>query len=224
MIADGAAVIDIGAESTRPGATPVSAQEEWQRLEPVVKALRSRLYKVRFSIDTRHFQTARKAMPYGFDWLNDVGGGRDRAMSKLAKEYGCIYVLMHSLAIPADPAQVIAAGDDPVEVVFVWAQQQLDILTRLGIRRSRIILDPGIGFGKTAEQSLALIHNIARFKTLGVPLMVGHSRKSFLLQGTDKEAPARDPETLSVSEYLVAQGVDYLRVHDVRGHAALLGI
>jgi dihydropteroate synthase len=224
MMADGAAVIDIGAESTRPGARPLSAEEEWQRLAPLVQALGSRAGKVHFSIDTRHAGTARKALQAGFSWINDVSGGGDAGMLALAHESGCTLVLMHCLGIPADPARTIAANADPVEEVLAWAQQALAKAEKQGVKRSQIVLDPGIGFGKTAEQSLALIKHIARLKALGARVLVGHSRKSFLALFTDKPATARDPETLAVSVYLAAQPVDYLRVHDVKSHAAMLRI
>jgi len=224
MIEDGASVIDIGAESTRPKASLLTPEEEWQRLIPVLEAVKGSAQKVRFSVDTRHVQTARKAIEAGFALVNDVSGGADSDMIRLARDSDCILVLMHSLTIPADPTRTLAANTDPVEEVHAWGKRLLERAEKEGLNRSRIVLDPGIGFGKTAEQSLALIKHIARIKSLGVPVMVGHSRKSFLSLFTDKPPQERDPETLAVSCYLAAQQVDYLRVHDVKSHAPMLRI
>jgi dihydropteroate synthase len=224
MIADGASVIDIGAESTRPGATLLSADKEWHRLAPVAGAVASRKNGAHFSIDTRHAEVARKALAAGFDWINDVSSASDPAMLQLAAETGCTLVLMHSLGIPADPKQALAKDVNPVDEVLAWGKLQLARAQQAGIDTARIVLDPGIGFGKSAEHSLALIKGITRLKALGVPVMVGHSRKSFLSLFTDKKSGDRDPETLAVSCYLAEQGVDYLRVHDVKSHAAMLRI
>lgn len=223
LIEDGASVIDVGAESTRPGAVPLSAEEEWQRLEPVVLALGGRPDKVRFSIDTRHAQVARKALSAGFAMINDVSGGADPDMLPLACKTGCTLVLMHSLTIPADPQRTLLS-QDPVGEVIAWGQSLLAQAEEAGIRRTHIVLDPGIGFGKTAGQSLALIKDIVRFCELGVPVTVGHSRKSFLSLFTDKKSEQRDPETLAISWYLAERRVHYLRVHDVKSHAAMLRI
>jgi dihydropteroate synthase len=223
LIKDGAAIIDIGAESTRPGATPVSAEEEWERLAPIAEVL-GKKSEVIFSIDTRRAAVARKALEKGFGWVNDVSGGADAQMFELAAETGARLVLMHALSIPADPLKTLDADADPVAEVFAWGESALRHAEKQGVKRSQIVFDPGIGFGKTARQSLALIRNIARFKALGVALMVGHSRKSFLSFFTDRKAADRDPETLTVSCFLAAQQVDYLRVHDVKSHAAMLKV
>jgi dihydropteroate synthase len=220
LVTDGADVIDIGAESTRPGATAISPQEEWARIAPVAKLLGGRAGKVVFSIDTRHAEVAEKALQAGFRWVNDVSGGN--TMFALAKKTGCTLVLMHSLSVPANPAKVLPADADAVEEVFRWSEAKLKEVEYAGLSRSWIILDPGIGFGKTARQSMAIITGIARLKQLGVPILVGHSRKSFLSQLTDKPAAERDAQTMELSRTLVAQGIDYLRVHDVKSHAAIL--
>jgi dihydropteroate synthase len=223
MMEHGASVIDIGAESTRPGATILAPEEEWRRLEPVALALGKRRESLHFSVDTRHAEVARRALAAGFDWINDVSGGADPDMLPLAAETGCMLVLMHSLSIPADPARTLLSPD-PMDEVLIWADRSLVQAEMAGIERAHIVLDPGIGFGKAREQSLALIKDIARLKALGAPVMVGHSRKSFLSLFTDKPSGARDPETLAVSWHLAALQVDYLRVHDVKSHRAMLNI
>ena len=221
MVESDIAVVDIGAESTRPGAQPLTWEEEWTRLAPVVEKLGSRTERIQFSIDTRHGECARRALEKGFHWINDVSSGSDPAMQLLVKEYKCKYVLMHSMSIPADPAHTIAANVNAVDEVMRWAEQSIAKWEQAGIERSQLILDPGIGFGKTVEQSLMLIKNIATFQRTGIALLVGHSRKSFLSQFTDGKPELRDAATMAISSYLMAQNVDYLRVHDIEAHAML---
>lgn len=219
-ILHGADVIDIGAESTRPGTTPLTPDEEWKRLEPVLGAAIAlcHAHGIRASLDTRHAQTAQRALMLGIDWINDVNGFRNSDMIKAVQPSQATLVVMHSLSIPADKTITLPEEEDPVQAVLAWGKHQLATLEEAGIARSRIIFDPGIGFGKTAEQSWALIHGIRSFETLGVPLLVGHSRKSFLSTITNKAFADRDAETLIVSKELIAAGVAYLRVHDVSGH------
>ena len=215
-IQNGAHVVDLGAESTRPGATPVDPEEEWRRLAPVL-ILKGRYgNKVRFSVDTRHAEVAYRALDLGADWINDVSGFSDPEMLEVVCNTDCKLVVMHSLTVPADKNITLPSTTDPVQEVQRFAQARLKQMQDAGIDRSRMIFDPGIGFGKTAEQSRALIERIGELRLIGVPLLVGHSRKSFLGEGD------RDAATLAVSKKLVAAGVDYLRVHDVAAHWALL--
>jgi dihydropteroate synthase len=224
MIEQGVSVIDIGAESTRPGARALLPEEEWQRLAPVLEKLGTRLEKTQFSLDTRHPETAAGALELGFHWINDVEGGRNPKMLDCMKKSDCQYVIMHALSIPVDPKETLSLFEDPVEAVLSWAEGRICELEKAGIAQSRLILDPGIGFGKTAEQSLSLIKNIHRLKALGLPLLIGHSRKSFLKLFTDKPYEGRDPETLACSSYLASKDVAYLRVHDWESHVSLLKI
>lgn len=221
LIRDGASVVDIGAESTRPGATPLSWEEEWNRLEPVVMHLAGAVQdKALVSIDTRHAQTVREVLPYGVHWINDVSGFTDPDIVEAVIQADCKLVVMHSLTVPANPEVVMPADCDVVAEVLAFAQGCITILEAVGIARERIIFDPGVGFGKTAVQSVALLRGIDAFRALGVPLFVGHSRKSFL-SAWSGEAD-RDKATLEVSKYLISKGVEYLRVHDVAAHKALL--
>jgi dihydropteroate synthase len=216
LIADGADVIDIGAESTRPGATPLTSTQEWERLAPVLERL---IGKATISIDTRHPETAKKALAMGADWINDVSGLADPAMAEVLANYPqSYYVLMHSLSVPADPNQILPEEQDVVQAILHFARQKLEYLAEQGIAKERTIFDPGIGFGKNAQQSLELIERIEEFKTLGVPLFVGHSRKSFLAKFSNTLAADRDALTLEFSKKLSACGVDYLRVHNVKLH------
>lgn len=223
MTESGAEVIDIGAESTRPGATAITPDEEWRRLGPVLAALPEpgqRSFWV--SVDTRHAATARRAVAMGVDWINDVTGFSSPDMVDAVRRASCSLVVMHSLGAPADPSVTLAADVDVISFLCAWAETRFSDLARVGIERERLIFDPGVGFGKTSAQSRAILEGAARFSDLGVPVLIGHSRKSCL--ATPGDIPAmRDAATLQVSERLVAAGVDYLRVHDVTAHRRLLG-
>lgn len=215
MVQKGATVLDIGAESTRPGAISLTWQEEWARLEPILKILKNAKLNTLLSIDTRHPETAQNALEIGADWINDVSGFGEKAMINVIKNSNAQLVVMHSISIPADPNITLPDNADPVEEIYSWAEYRMKMLGAAGITRERIIFDPGIGFGKTAEQSLALLAGVDRLKNLGVPLLIGHSRKSFLKLFTDKNADGRDAETCVVTAWLAQHGVDYLRVHNV---------
>ena len=208
-ITEGATILDIGAESTRPGATLLSQAEEWARMEPVLRAMEN--IKTAISIDTRHPKTFQSALQYGAKWFNDVSGFQNPESIKLAAECGCDVVLMHSLTVPADPKMTLPEEADVVQEVINWTEKRI---RELKLPKEKIIVDPGIGFGKTAAQSWKLIENIAQFKTLGVRLMVGHSRKSFL--GLPLEQ--RDEATAKVTHQFAKAGVDYVRVHNVKAN------
>jgi len=221
FVEEGADIIDIGAESTRPGATPIDPGEEWRRLEPVLKALpRFAALPVRFSVDTRHAETARRALDMGVHWVNNVTGFVDPAMITAVKDSDCKLVVMHSLTVPADTS-VIMTEPDVSSALLQWAKLRLDNIRLGGIAENRIIFDPGIGFGKNAAQSFSILRNIDRFKELDIPVLIGHSRKSFLA-GIGKVS--KDDATLAVSQYLTQHKVDYLRVHDVARHKQMLAI
>jgi len=216
LIKDGADIIDIGAESTRPNAVLLSPDEEWQRLEPVIKNI-DFAQDVGWSFDTRHLETVKKIIAYSNAkiFINDIS--YNEKMSELARANSCTIILTHTMSIPADPKITMPENTDAVKEVYNWAAILLE-------KYPNAIIDVGIGFGKTAQQSLAIIKNISRIKSLGADVMVGHSRKSFLSLFCDKPAKERDPETLIISSYLIDQKVDYLRVHDVKSHSSLLKI
>ncbi len=214
LIEDGADVIDIGAESTRPGATPLSVGEEWARLAPLFEIFSPS--GAVFSLDTRHAENAKRALDIGFHWINDVSGAADDAMIEAVKPYGGKLVVMHSLSVPADKNITVPEDADVVETLLAWAQKQVVRLEKKGLRRHHLIFDPGLGFGKTSAQSGQIIERFIELKACGLPLLIGHSRKSFLGEG-DKDA-----KTLAVSRQLIGKGVDYVRVHDVAAHRELL--
>lgn len=217
MMADGAAIIDVGAESTRPGATPLSAGEEWQRLADILPDL-CRTFPI--SLDTRHAANAGKALECGAAWINDVSGLTSVEMVETVKSSDCKLVLMHSLSVPANPA-ITLPEDDAVSAIIEWGRERIAALDETGIRRERIIFDPGIGFGKTIKQSWHIVERAAEFKELEVPLLFGHSRKSFLSKITSHTASKRDEITFEVSKKLAADGIDYLRVHNLAIHKNL---
>jgi 2-amino-4-hydroxy-6-hydroxymethyldihydropteridine diphosphokinase/dihydropteroate synthase len=228
LVDAGANLLDIGAEATGPHAKPLDAKTEWQRLEPILAGILAEkkymLIPPKISIDTRHAATARPAVDVGVDWSNDVSGLSDPLMQEIIKNSASDVVIMHQLGIPENNNIHLPLNQDPVTCVYDWAEAQLEFLHQQGINSERVIVDIGIGFGKTAEQSMRLLQHISQFKKLGTRLLVGHSRKSFLKLFTDKSAPQRDIETLPVSLYLSRLGVDYLRLHNVELTARALRV
>jgi 2-amino-4-hydroxy-6-hydroxymethyldihydropteridine diphosphokinase/dihydropteroate synthase len=222
LLAEGATVLDVGAESTRPGAEVLCQKVEWARLEPVLQALATHPQRRHFilSVDTRHPDTAEKSLLLGVDWINDVTGGADSRMEAVLAASNCSYVCMHALTVPVNPAITLPEEADVIATLRDWAEERLERLEKAGIASSRVILDPGIGFGKTLAQNLTLLKEPKAFlpEGAGARLLIGHSRKSFLRTFSDVPAEERDVETLAVSLYLAEKGVDYLRVHHPGWH------
>lgn len=214
----GAQVLDVGAESTRPGATPLSYQEEWERLKSILPEAKKHFPDTILSVDTRHSETAKRALDAGADWINDVSGGADEAMWPLIAQSRCRYVVMHSLSVPANPAITLPAEEDPVQAITRWHQAMRQKLMDAGIAEQQVIFDPGVGFGKTRAQSWQLLQNMPSLLRLGGEWLVGHSRKSFLAEeGKVMNMRERDLATHPVSAMLAKAGVHYIRVHDVAG-------
>ncbi len=224
LAAAGAALIDLGAESTRPGATPLTPDEEWARLEPVLGGLVEQysgdVLRPRFSVDTYHVETARRALALGADVINDVSGLTTPAMIELAATSACDWVAMHNLGVPADRARTLPADQDPGALVERWLEERLVEWQRSELDLARIVFDPGIGFGKNALQSLRLMRGVRRFHRFGLRVLVGHSRKSFMHHVAAADRRDRDLFTIGASLELCHAGVDILRVHDVAAHAA----
>lgn len=217
LVDDGVDVIEIGAESTRPGAIPLSADDEWNRLEDVLPEAVDfcKAQNVVISLDSYHPENAERALTHGVDWINDVTGFTNPVMIDAVRDSNCKLVVMHNLGVPVDKSIVIPETQDPIEIIFSWGEYAIDGMVKHDIGMERIIFDPGIGFGKTSEQSIKIIKNIEAFKPLGVPLFVGHSRKSFISELVKKTSNTRDSETALISSYLANKGVEYLRVHNV---------
>lgn len=224
----GADIIDIGAESTRPtGAITITPEEEWRRLQPIIDIWQSiwsnKTIKPKLSIDTRKPEIAEKLLSYQIDFLNDVSGLTNTKMLDIIKESTAKIIFMHNLGIPATYENVLPKNVNTIKTVYQWGNTQIEKLLKLGIDKKRLIFDVGIGFGKNAEQSWDLIKSIAEFNQLNIPILVGHSRKSFLNQFTDKPFSERDIETTSISSFLATHGkVKYLRVHNIDQHMRLL--
>jgi dihydropteroate synthase/2-amino-4-hydroxy-6-hydroxymethyldihydropteridine diphosphokinase len=215
---EGTPYIDIGAESTRPGATPLNDQQEWARLEPVlqlVHELKRQNPFVQISLDTYHAANAERAIAFSVDILNDVNGLRDPRMREVARDYKSV-VLMHSLTVPADKRVTWPENTDAVKAMEEWLSTQLESLSFL--KPENIFWDPGFGFGKTPHQCLELVRHFEVFNKYPVRSVVGHSRKSFLNLWTQKAFADRDGETLALSQILSAKGADVLRVHNVALH------
>lgn len=223
MVAAGVHIIDIGAESTRPGATPITPAVEWQRLEPVLRALdekfKGKVLRPLVSVDTRHAEVAAKALQFSVDIINDVSGLSSDAMMSLAADSDACWVAMHHLSVPAELDLTIDADTHVGDAVEAWLVKAATRWDARGIDRSRVIFDPGIGFGKSSIQSLRLMRNVQRFREHGFRVLVGHSRKSFMRAFSDPDPHERDLQTIASSLQLCQQGVDILRVHDVAGHA-----
>jgi dihydropteroate synthase len=230
MIEAGVDIIDIGAESTKPidnNYIAVSKEEEWNRLRFIIPAIIKIAHdsNVLVSIDTRNHDTATKAIDMGVDWINDQSACLDERMTALiASNTHIKLVIMHNLGIPANPQVLIP----PDKNVTLEVKNQLTSITTLleqqGISKERIIIDPGIGFGKNAVQSLQIIKDITEFKNLGHEIMLGYSRKSFLTLFTDLPAHERDLETYAITSFLADKEIEYLRIHDIKGNKRILNV
>jgi dihydropteroate synthase len=211
---EGADVVDVGGESTRPGAPPVPADEEIARVVPIVAGLRARGFALPISIDTTKAAVARAALDAGADLVNDVAGLADPALAAVVARAGVPVVLMHTRGTPADMASRAVYGDVVAEVAAELAAA-LARAEAAGVARERVILDPGLGFAKTAEHNVALLARVTELRALGRPLLVGPSRKSFIGKLTGAEVGDRLPGTLAAVTACVLAGVELVRVHDV---------
>lgn len=215
MVAEGADIIDIGGESTRPGAEPVSAEEEIRRTIPVIAELKKQIRCV-ISIDTRHAATARAALAAGADIINDISALADPEMVSVAAGTGAGLVLMHMQGTPGtmqnDPRYA-----DVVSTVWNFLEERMAFATAHGVAPEQIALDPGLGFGKTVQHNLALLNAIPTFGKAGRPVLIGASRKSFIGRITGQENPAdRLAGSLAAAVFSALRGAQILRVHDVK--------
>ena len=216
MAAAGADILDIGGESTRPGAKTVEVAEEIARVVPVIEGLRARGYGGTISVDTRKADVAQAALAAGADLINDVSGFTyDPALAGIAALADVPVCVMHG---PVDPAtmHLDPQYDDVLLDVYDFLEARITALEAQGIAREHIIADPGIGFGKTQEHNLALLARLGLFHSLGVPLLLGASRKRFIgTIGNASKASDRMPGSVAVALAGIAQGVQIVRVHDV---------
>lgn len=214
MIADGAHIIDVGGESTRPGHTPVSDEEEIRRIIPVIRSIRER-YDIPISVDTYKSSTARAALDAGADLINDVWGCLyDENMAAVAAEYDAPVCLMHN----RNDTDYESFLD---EVVFDL-QKSVALARKKGVKQENIILDPGIGFGKTYEQNLLLLGHLENICGLGYPVLLGASRKSVIGLTLGLPVEEREEGTLAISVIGAMKGCSILRVHDVKANVRAL--
>lgn len=198
----GADIIDFGAQSTRPDSTLITEQEEWSRLEPVLKAVRGKI-KTPVSVDTFYPYVAEKALKTGADIINDVSGVVSPQMAQIVKNTGCGWIIMHN-----------GAGSiDDVKAFFVKSAQECE---RLGIDKSQICFDMGIGFGKDFDENMTLLSNVEKYKLSGFPLLLGTSRKRVIGQGSKQENPKeRVYGNIAADTSAILGGADIIRLHDV---------
>ncbi len=224
MAADGAEVVDIGAESTRPGSKEIAPKIQLKRLLPVLKGLRAKS-PVEISIDTRSAEVAAACLDEGANIINDVSALRHdpKMVNELAKR-SCRVVLMHMLGTP-ETMQASPVYGDVVSEIYGFFKWRLSECERAGIEPGRVWLDPGFGFGKTFEHNLEIVRRFEEFLVLKRPLAAGVSRKSFLSKLAGEPDPARrDAASIAAGLFLARKGVSILRVHDVAGHAAALKV
>ncbi len=221
LAADGADLLDLGAESSRPGAAPVTPSEEQDRLVPVLTALRAAT-DLPLTVDTRHAATAALALDAGADAVNDISGGGDPDMLPLVAARGCGLVLMHMQGDPAT-MQERPRYHDAVAEVAGWLAARCRLAEDAGVARDRLVVDPGIGFGKTLDHNLALLRSLE-----GVagdrPLLLGASRKSFIGMLTDAEVGDRLPGSLAALTAAWSGGASVVRVHDVAATVQFLDV
>ncbi|WP_299029165.1 dihydropteroate synthase [uncultured Sulfitobacter sp.] len=225
MAKAGADILDIGGESTRPGAQTVAADEEISRVVPVIVGLRAAGFGGTISVDTRKAQVAHAALRAGADLINDVSGFTyDPDLAGVAADAGVRVCVMHG---PLDPAtmQNDPQYDDVVLEVFDFLEARIAALGAQGIAREKITVDPGIGFGKTQAHNLALLARLSVFHTLGVPVLLGASRKRFIgTIGGAPDAQDRGPGSIAVALAGISQGVQTVRVHDVAQTAQAIAL
>jgi len=226
MMVSGVDIVDIGAESTRPNAQILQAQDEISRLENILPKLISAVKNfnkihhknIQTSIDSYHLETIIFAHKIGVEIINDISGLIDEKIIDYIAQNNLTAILMHNLAIHSNPDLIVNRDLNVVDEIINWGQQKIAYLTSKKIQKSQLIFDPGIGFAKNSTQSIRILKNINALRVLDLPIYVGHSKKSFLDAINIPSQPNLDrtAKTLILSQYLVQKNVDYLRVHDVK--------
>ena len=215
MVEEGADIIDIGGESSRPGARSVSLDEELARVVPVVEALAARS-DVLISVDTTKSAVARAAIDSGATIINDISALRfDPEMGRVMAQAGVYLVLMHMQGTP-ETMQQDPRYEDPVSEIKGYLRERMDAAISAGIEREHLIVDPGIGFGKRLSHNLEILRRLSEFEDLGVPILVGLSRKSFLGEILDLPTSERLEGTIAANAIAIVNGADIIRVHDAK--------
>lgn len=217
---EGASILDIGGESTRPGSNPVTVEEEIERIKPVLQALYQRNYPLPISIDTRNPATAQVALDLGAQLINDVSGALHPAMRKLAVQYKVDLCIMHMLGNPKTMQISPIYSEGVIPYLLRWFESRITLLVQDGIDRTKIILDPGIGFGKRATDNMEIYKNLSHLKAhFGLRMMIGGSHKSFMRTICEKENLLS--ATLIMHTIAAIQKIDILRVHNIGEHSDL---
>lgn len=220
LVSDGASIVDLGAQSTRPGASIKTPEEEYERLKPVLDNLSDYMKTgdIKVSIDSFWPNVILNVLKhYNIAWVNDQKGDLSSNTLKEVASSGCSVVIMHSLSIPPHKDNIIPHDIDPIDIINNWAEESINRLLDLGFDENSIIIDPGIGFGKSMYQNIQILRSIETLQNFGCKVLVGHSRKSFISSFSIEPASNRDLETVATSAILQNK-VDFLRVHNVRDH------
>ncbi len=223
ICSEGADWLDIGGESTRPRAEPVSETEELRRVIPVIKALKQKI-SIPISIDTLKAKVAEAAIEAGASLINDVSGFRDPAMRQVAANSQLPICVMHMHENPATMQNHPHYSQGVIPFLLDWFKKRIDLLLANGIKEKNIILDPGIGFGKTVADNVEIVHNLHKIKALGFPILMGLSRKSFLGKIINKSYPDLLPVSLAVNTLAILAHVEMIRVHDISEHRDVIDL
>lgn len=222
LLQEGADIIDIGGASTRPGATPISPEEEWSRLQPVLKGILAQAPNAVISIDTFHAQVAEQALATGAHMINDVTGGADSGMWPVVARFSVPYVMMHILGTPATMQNSPSYPDGVVFEVYRSLLHKIEAAREAGV--GDVIADVGFGFGKTLEQNFSLLHDLQAFHELKVPLLVGVSRKSMVYKALKTTPEDALNGTTALHAWALDRGAHILRVHDVKEAAEAIAL
>jgi dihydropteroate synthase len=223
LAAEGADILDIGGFSSRPGSLPVDEDEEIKRVLPVIIGLRQEI-RIPLSIDTVNPKVAFQAMKAGCQYLNDISGFSNPEMRKVAKDFSCPIIVMHMQGTPFNMQNNPSYPEGIISHLKNWFEDRVELLLKEGISKNRIILDPGIGFGKSVEHNIQILKSISQIKSLGFPLLIGLSRKSFMSKILGKTTDELLYATLAVDAFVVLSKTEIIRVHDVKEHRDLIDI
>ena len=222
LFEEGADILDIGGESTRPGSRSVTVEKEMQRVLPVLEGLAKKI-DIPLSIDTQKASVAKMALNAGATIINDVSSGNDPSMFALAAQEKATLCLMHKKGTP-ETMQKNPFYENPLQEIYSFLQERSSQALKKGVERSKIWIDPGIGFGKRVEDNLELLHRLGEFQELGCPILIGASRKSFIGTLTGAAVENRLPGSLAAAALAVRHGAQILRVHDVAATKQFLQI
>jgi len=215
LLEEGAEIIDVGGESTRPFSDPVPEEEELKRVIPVIKTIKKEFPDSIISVDTYKSKVAEEALKAGANIVNDISALRfDSNMVEVIKDFNCPIIIMHMQGNPKT-MQINPTYKDVVKEVKEFLQKRIEFLVEKGIPFENIIIDPGIGFGKTFKHNLQILKNLESFQELNRPILIGHSRKSFIGEIINKPPFQRDGGTIGISLFAYLKGVHFLRVHKV---------